>query len=65
MDNPYDMLGVKPDATPEQIKEAYRRLAPMHHPDAGGSDEAMARLSCAYAVLSMSTSTMADFLLTI
>ena len=32
-DNPYEVLGLKPDATPEQIQAAYRELAKKYHPD--------------------------------
>lgn len=32
----YDTLGVKPEATAEEIKRAYRRLAAKTHPDVGG-----------------------------
>lgn len=49
--NPYDTLGVKPDATPEKIKKAYRKRAKSAHSDAGGSDEEMIALNEAYALL--------------
>lgn len=32
-----DILGVKPEASPEAIAEAYRRLMQKNHPDQGGS----------------------------
>ena len=34
MRNPYDVLGVSPDATEEEIKKAYRALSRKYHPDA-------------------------------
>jgi DnaJ domain len=34
--NRYDILGVASDATPEQIRRAYRTLASKTHPDIGG-----------------------------
>jgi hypothetical protein len=40
-------LGVGPDATPEQVREAHRRLAALEHPDRGGSHERMVRLNAA------------------
>ena len=33
---PHDVLGVKPDATPADVTEAFRRYALRHHPDRGG-----------------------------
>ncbi len=33
LDDPYAVLGVAPNATPEQIKQAYRILARDYHPD--------------------------------
>lgn len=47
----YETLGLAPDATPEQVKRAYRRLARKHHPDAGGDGEAFRRVQEAYETL--------------
>jgi DnaJ-class molecular chaperone len=33
LDDPYEILGLKRDATPDQIRRAYRKLAKQHHPD--------------------------------
>ena len=34
MQNPYDVLGISPGATDEEIKKAYRQLSRKYHPDA-------------------------------
>jgi len=49
----YNILGVKKDATTEDIKRAYRKLAHQHHPDKDGGDEARFKeINEAYQVLS-------------
>jgi molecular chaperone DnaJ len=50
--NYYDTLGVKKDASTDDIKKAFRRLARKHHPDAGGSEEKFKEINEAYEVLS-------------
>jgi curved DNA-binding protein CbpA len=49
--NPYDELGVPPDADIDAINAAYRGKARRAHPDAGGSPEAFERLSRAVGIL--------------
>jgi hypothetical protein len=44
-------LGVGPDATADEIKQAYRQLARQHHPDAGGDPEQFHRIQQAYEAL--------------
>lgn len=47
----YQSLGLKFDATQEEIKSAYRRLAGAHHPDRGGSAEVFHRIQAAYETI--------------
>jgi len=47
----YQVLGVRPDAAPEEIKVAWRRELARTHPDLGGSDDRAQLVNCAYEVL--------------
>jgi curved DNA-binding protein CbpA len=49
----YSILGVKSNATPDQIKQAYRRLVRLYHPDLNkdAQDDRIKKLNEAYAVL--------------
>lgn len=46
--DPYTVLGVSRQSTPEQIKSAFHALAKVHHPDKGGSAERFKEISAAY-----------------
>ena len=56
MRDPYEVLGVGRDASSDEIKSAYRRLARQHHPDVNPGDpqaeETFKEVGQAYAVLS-------------
>lgn len=48
----YTTLGVARDATAEDIKRAYRKLAAQHHPDKGGDTAKFQEIQSAYETLS-------------
>ena len=50
--NPYTELDVSVTASTEEIKQRYRTLAQMHHPDKGGNEELFKRIKLAYEILS-------------
>ena len=52
MSDYYQTLGVSKNATPDEIKKAYRKLASATHPDKGGDTKKFQDIQAAYAVLS-------------
>jgi DnaJ-class molecular chaperone len=55
-ENPYEVLGVKPGATPEEIQSAYRKLAKKLHPDLNPgnrkAEDKFKQIGSAYGLLS-------------
>eukprot|EP00300_Choanocystis_sp_HF-7_P027533 c32675_g1_i1.p1 GENE.c32675_g1_i1~~c32675_g1_i1.p1 ORF type:complete len:433 (-),score=95.27 c32675_g1_i1:27-1325(-) len=47
----YELLGVAKDASPEEIRKAYRRMAVKHHPDKGGDEAKFKQIQEAANVL--------------
>lgn len=45
--DPWEVLGLRPGASSDLVQAAYKTAAKTLHPDAGGSDEAMAELNAA------------------
>jgi len=48
----YQILGVQKNASPDEIKKAYYKLAHKHHPDKGGDEKKFKEISEAYQILS-------------
>lgn len=51
MSDYYQILGVQPNASADEIKKAYRKLANKHHPDKGGDQAKFKDISVAYDTL--------------
>ena len=53
--NPYEVLGIEPNASPAEIKSAYRSLARRYHPDVNPNDkdaeDKFKEVGAAYAIL--------------
>lgn len=47
----YEILGISPDASKEEIKKAFRKLAHIHHPDKGGDEKKFKEINNAYTEL--------------
>ena len=45
--NPYEVLGIQPGASREDVDKAYLRMANKCHPDKGGTNEAMTKINLA------------------
>jgi len=52
MSDHYQTLGVGKNASPDEIKRAYRKLASQHHPDKGGDTQRFQEIQAAYETLS-------------
>jgi curved DNA-binding protein CbpA len=49
--DPYDVLKIPHESTLEEIKEAYRNLAMVNHPDRGGSEETYTIIKLAFKMI--------------
>jgi len=48
----YQILGVSPNAQPDEIEQAFKRRVKLHHPDKGGQADRFIRVREAYETLS-------------
>lgn len=49
--NPYEILDLPTTASVEEIRQKYKSLAQMYHPDKGGDEETFKQLKLAYEIL--------------
>ena len=59
--DPHQLLGVKPGASPEELKAAYRKQAMKYHPDRGGDPDKFKQISEAYSRLSSGEGSSSGF----
>lgn len=52
MPTPYEVLELKPNATAEEVRKAYKKLVLKHHPDKGGNRDIFEKVKKAYEELS-------------
>lgn len=48
MSSPFELLGLADTASQDEVRQAWRRLAALHHPDKGGDAAEFTKLSAAY-----------------
>ena len=51
-DDYYAILQISPNASPQDIRNAYIKLSKIHHPDVGGDTRIMQLINNAYSILS-------------
>ena len=51
MENYYEILGVRENASQDEIKKAYRKASLKNHPDRGGNKEEFQKINDAYQTL--------------
>ncbi len=50
--DPFEILGVEPNAPKDEVTKAFRKKAWKAHPDHGGSNEEMMKVNAAYEAIS-------------
>jgi len=50
--DPFEILGVDPNATKDEVKQAFKKKAWKAHPDHGGTNEDMMKVNAAFEAIS-------------
>jgi len=50
--DPFEILGVEPNATKDEVTKAYKKKAWDAHPDRGGSNQEMMKVNAAFEAIS-------------